>query len=63
MLLVHTRSRARRILGFVRLQGIVVAVLAFEYVTIDWREHLVEEAVHGFTSEIAQVRPFPGHDV
>jgi hypothetical protein len=63
MLLLWACRRARRILGVVWLQGIVVAVLAFEYVTIDWCEHLVEEAVHGFTHEIAQVRPFPGHDV
>ena len=63
MLLVSTCRRGRTILGVVGLQGIVVAVLAFEYVTIDRREHLVEDAVHGFTHEIAQVRPLPGHDV
>jgi len=61
--LLRPGSRAGRILGGIRLQGIVVAILAFEYVTIDWCEHLVQEAVHGFANEIAQVRPLPGDDV
>jgi len=63
VLLGRSCSRARRILGVVRLQGIVVAVLAFEYVTIYRSQHLVEETVHGFANEIAQIRSFPGHDV
>ena len=54
MLLRCPGSGRGRILGFVRFQGIVVAVLALEYVTIDWREHFVQETVHGFANQIAQ---------
>src|SRR6516225_8983217 len=55
------RGGSRPVVG--RRKCAVVPVLALENVTIHRLQHLIEEAVHRLSHEVAQLRALPGNDV
>src|SRR3984957_21331062 len=63
LLTLRRRAARRTILGRIGLYSLVIADFSFENLPIDRRQDLVNQAVHGLSGQIADIRPLPGDDV
>src|SRR6202045_4357663 len=63
LLLTLLRRLRRPILGRVPPHGAVIGNLSLELVTVDWGQSLIQEAIHGLSREIPDIRLLPRHDI
>src|SRR5882757_904525 len=63
LLTLLRRAAWRTILGRIGLHSLVINHFAFENVPIDRCQDLVNQAIHGFSGQVANIRLLPGDDV